>query len=126
MANGWIMGKIMTALCLIPSLIWGFTFESNQIEDVLPNVKTETWVLIDVDNTLIASSMHLGSVQWRGHIRNKAQNAGYSASESEAILDQFWLFVQPFISVGLVDPGTLTLLQNLQESKTPVFALTAR
>src|SRR5262245_28901432 len=120
------MKKIITAFCLFPSLMWGSTFESNQIEDVMPHVETDTWVLIDVDNTLIESSLHLGSAQWRGHIRNKAKNAGYSSSETEAVLDQFWLFVQPFIPVRLVDPKALALIQSLQESKVPVLALTAR
>jgi hypothetical protein len=121
------MKKVITALCLIPSLIWGLTFESNQMQDVLPYVDPlETWVLIDIDNTLIESSVYLGSAPWRHHIRNKAQNAGYSESESEKILDQFWLFVQPLIPVRLVDPKTPALLHNLQESRTPVLALTAR
>ena len=117
------MKKLLTALILIPSLIWGLTFESDRMEDALPYVETGTWVLIDVDNTLIESSVQLGSAQWRGYIRTKAQAAGYSKSESEEILDQFWMFVQPFVPVRLVDPNTLTFLQK---TNVPVFALTAR
>jgi FMN phosphatase YigB (HAD superfamily) len=120
------MKKIITALCLIPSLIWGVTFESNRMEDALPYVGKETWVLIDVDNTLIESSVHLGSAQWRSHIRKKVQDAGYNALECEAILDRFWLFVQPFIPVRLVDPKAPVFIQNIQMAKIPVLALTAR
>jgi FMN phosphatase YigB (HAD superfamily) len=50
------MKKIITTLCLLPSLIWGVVFESNQMEDALPYVEGGTWVLIDVDNTLIEST----------------------------------------------------------------------
>jgi hypothetical protein len=120
------MKKIIQAFCLIPSLIWGVTFESDQMEDVLPYIGAETWVLIDVDNTLIESSMHLGSVQWRSHIREKVRDIGYSALESEFVLDKFWLFVQLFIPVRLVDPKAPVLIQNLLKSKIPVLALTAR
>jgi hypothetical protein len=120
------MKKLLTALFLIPSLMWGLTFESSQMEDALPYVETGTWVLIDVDNTMFESSVQLGSAQWRSYIRSKAQKAGYSKSESEEILDQFWMFVQPFVPVRLVDPNTLTFLQHLHEAKAPVFALTAR
>ena len=117
------MKKLITTLILIPSLIWGITFESDRMEDALPYVESGTWVLIDVDNTLFESSVQLGSAQWRGYIRTKAQKAGYSKPESEEVLDQFWLFVQPFIPVRLVDPNALTFLQK---TKAPVFALTAR
>lgn len=120
------MKKLIAALCLIPSLIWGTTFESNQMQDVLSHVQEETWVLIDVDNTLIESSVDLGSAQWREHIRKKAKDAGFGKEESEAILDQFWMFVQPLIPVQSVDPKTPALLHTLRQSKVPVLALTAR
>jgi hypothetical protein len=120
------MRKFIAALCLIPSLIWGATFESNQMQDVMFHVEDETWVLIDVDNTLIESCVDLGSAQWRGHIRKKAKEAGFNQQESEAILDQFWMFVQPLIPVQSVDPGTPALLSSLHQSHVAVFALTAR
>jgi hypothetical protein len=115
--------RLIAALCLIPSLIWGVTFESNQMQDILPHVEEGTWVLIDVDNTLIESRVDLGSAQWRWHIRNKAKAAGFSKEESDAILDQFWMFVQPLIPVRPVDPKTPEILHSLQ---VPVVALTAR
>jgi len=120
------MKRIIIALCLIPAWVWAVTFESDRMEDILSHVDVETWVLIDIDNTLIESSMHLGSVQWRTHISEKAGDAGYNALESEAILDKFWLFVQPFIPVRLVDPNAPAVIQNLQNLKIPVLALTAR
>ena len=120
------MKKIITALCLIPSLIWGVIFESDQMQDVFPHVESETWVLIDVDNTLIESSVHLGSAQWRTYIRNKALKLGNDAAKSDLILDKFWIFVQHFVPVRLVDPAAQTVIEKLQDSKTVVVALTAR
>src|ERR1043165_239465 len=120
------MKKILFTLCLIPSLIWGLVFESGRLEDLLPHATSETWVLIDADNTLFESALHLGSSQWRKHIRRKALKEGFSVKEAESILDQFWLFVQPFVPVRSVDPKAPSLIDHLQQSKIPVLILTAR
>jgi len=120
------MKKLLIGLCLLPSLIWSLVFESDRMEDLLPHATSETWVLIDADNTLFESTLHMGSAQWRNHIRKKTFENGYTANETESILDQFWLFVQPFIPVRSVDPKTPSLVQCLQESKIPVLVLTAR
>jgi Protein of unknown function (DUF2608) len=121
------MKNFFAALCLIPSLLFAEIFESDKMVDLVPHVNEDTWVFIDLDNTLIESCLHLGSAQWRGHVRTKAKNAGYDEEEViEAILDQFWLFVQPFVPVRLVDPDSTLVIQKLKDSSIPVFALTAR
>ncbi len=120
------MKRLILSLCLIPSLIWGKIFESARMEDLLPYVTPETWVFIDGDNTLFESTLHLGSAQWRDHIRKKAISEGYTTQEAEEILDQFWLFVQPFIPVRPVDPKAPALVDRLQKSNISVFVLTAR
>jgi FMN phosphatase YigB (HAD superfamily) len=120
------MKKLILSLCLVPSLIWGKIFESARMEDLLPYATPETWVFIDADNTLFESTVHLGSSQWRDHIRKKAIAEGYTTKEAEEILDQFWLFVQPFIPVRSVDPKAPALIERLQKSNISVFVLTAR
>jgi hypothetical protein len=118
--------KTLLALCLLPSIIWGITFESDRIADVISQANADTWVIFDVDNTLIESAIQLGSVPWRDHIRNKAKQAGYDASQSEWVLDKFWIFVHSFTPVEIVDKATRPTIQQLQESKIPILALTAR
>ena len=120
------MKKILASLFLIPSLIWGAIFESGRLEDITAHVSEDTWVFLDIDNTLIESSQHLGSAQWRNHIRKKADAAGYRNEEQELVLDKFWFFVQHFIPVRLVDPYTVSVIEQLAESNTSIFALTAR
>jgi hypothetical protein len=120
------MKKLFISLSLIPSLLWGSIFESGRMEDVIPHVGEETWVFLDVDNTLIESSQHLGSAQWRNHILKKAHEAGYRNEEQELVLDKFWFFVQQFIPMRLVDPYTVGVIEQLAESNDYIFALTAR
>lgn len=120
------MKKKLFFFIILPILIWGQVIETNQMSDILHHVDSETWVIFDVDNTLIESSLHLGSAQWRGHIRKKALDLGYSDTESERILDNFWKLVQPLIPVRLVDKETESIVKQLQEDKVATMALTAR
>lgn len=120
------MKRIFATVSLIPSLIWGTVFESDRLEDILPHIEENTWVFLDVDNTLIESSTQLGSAQWRSHVRKKAQMGGFDENMTELVVDHFWGFVQPFISVRLVDPDAGQVVQALKDFNTTVFALTAR
>jgi FMN phosphatase YigB (HAD superfamily) len=120
------MKNIIVVLCLLPALLSGMVFESGQMKEILPYVTEETWVLVDLDNTLIESSLQLGSAQWRDHVREKARGAGYDKKGGEEILDQFWLFVQPFIPVRLVDPETAQTIDRLHRDNVVVIGLTAR
>lgn len=120
------MKKALFTLFLLPSLMWGLVVESGKMKELLSHVGEETWVLIDVDNTLIESSIQLGSAQWRNYIRKKAENAGYSKEEAELVLDEFWLFVQPFVPVNLVDSEAKSVVDTLKKDGVFVVALTAR
>ena len=105
---------------------FGLVLESNKMAVVEEYANSETWVIFDVDNTLIESSLQIGSAQWRDHIRKKARLEGYDPAERELVLDKFWNFVQHFVPVNLVDKATLATLQKLKQEKFIAFALTAR
>jgi hypothetical protein len=123
-----LMTKIIFLLVLFAAQLTAFsdTFESNQITDLLQYADEATWVFCDIDETLIESVTQLGSAQWRSHIYRKALQAGYEVPEARMILAQFWRFVQPFISVQVVDPNAAEVLRNLCQSTAAVMALTAR
>lgn len=120
------MKNIITVFCLLPSLICAMIVESDQMHDILPQMDSNTLVLVDIDNTLLESSLHLGSVQWRTYIKNKALELGNDPVTSDLILDKFWLFVQYFIPVKLVDPEAPNIIQIIKNSNVSILALTAR
>lgn len=103
----------------------GEILESGTLSSVLPFAEKDTLIIFDIDNTLIESSIQMGSAQWRNHIRAKAKEAGFDAQESEEILDRFWVFAQSFVPVRLVDQAALSTLDKVR-SKTLAVALTAR
>lgn len=121
-----MLSKFLFASFLSPLVLFAVVFETDKMEDVLPYADEETLVLFDVDDTLISSSTYLGTVPWRTHVRKKFAEQGCTPQQVEAGLDQFWLFVQPLISVCIVDPKTPEVIAKLQQMGATTLGLTAR
>jgi hypothetical protein len=117
---------ILLILFFFPIFAFGLIVESQNMACLLKYADTNTLIVCDIDNTLIESALHMGSAQWRDHIRSKARKLGHSENEIENILDKFWLFAQFFIPVRCVDPDTASTLSKLQQSQSILIALTAR
>lgn len=118
--------KIFGLVCLIPAFIFGEIVESNRMDSVLNYADSDTWVLFDVDNTLIESSMQMGSAQWREHILLKARAAGYDEEGAQGVVDLLWFVSQQFVPVKAVDEQTPDVLEKLKKSNIIALALTAR
>ena len=113
-------------LILLPFTLFSEILENQNIDCLLEHADPETLVICDIDNTLIESTLQMGSAQWRNHIRRKAKKLGCTEKTAEEILDKFWLFAQYFVPVRSVDPAAPAVLMQLQEMRIPVIALTAR
>jgi hypothetical protein len=100
-------------LCLVPSLAWGMTFESDRVSSLLPHVTSDTLVVFDVDETVMAGSRQLGSRGWSNHIRAKLAAAGYSDEQVEEHLHRFWVFVQGYTQYELMDPELMSVMSQL-------------
>jgi len=120
------MKRLLLSLLLLPSLIWALVFDSDQISSLLPYVEEGTWVIFDVDQTLIESSVNLGSSQWRKAIHARAKETGMEDEEAQRVTKQFADFMHRFTPPRLVDPETPELIQQLQQSGVFVMGLTAR
>jgi FMN phosphatase YigB (HAD superfamily) len=118
--------KIFLACCLIPQLLFSVIIETDRFSDILLYAEADTLILCDVDNTLIRPTQQVGSVPWRSHIRDKAQKAGFSQEEASDLLDHFWIFVQPLLTIQSVDPETPETLSSLRDKQLPVIGLTNR
>jgi hypothetical protein len=107
------MKRFLQLLCLVPTLAWGMTIESDDPASILPHLTPDTLVVFDVDDTLVRATGHLGSRQWRNHIRSKLRAAGYVDEEVEEHLLRFWLFVRPYCPHALLDETIVSLIAQL-------------
>ncbi len=83
-------------------------------------------VVFDIDNTLLKSIQHFGSVAWGEYVIKDLEKKGISKREAIEIESIFWKTVQPYIKVQAVDPDTQSIIRAIQEKGIPVICLTAR
>lgn len=100
--------------------------ESKNISSVLDYVDKNTLVIFDIDNTLIESSHHVGNVAWLAHIMDKLVKKGLNRKEAIGKQYQLWRDLQKSISVKLVDPDSISVLNNLHDSDIKTIGLTGR
>ncbi len=100
--------------------------ETDNFSTVLEHCDENTLLVCDVDNTLIESSQHLGSVSWKDYMLIKAENSGYTKKESEELQEKFWNFLQPFLRVHLVEDEIKDIVLQAKKKGTLVLAITER
>lgn len=110
------MTQSLCALAITSASLGATTLETGTFHQLLEYADVDTLFCIDVDNTLIESSQHLGSAQWRNHVRSKIRGAGYPEAELDDILEHFWCFVQPYVVARLVEPGVPAVLDQLKQA----------
>ena len=99
------------------------TFSAGSVES---EADEQTWVIFDIDNTLLHPTTMIGSHQWGDYMH--AQRLALGGSEAEASAFQHGAFgaVQEAVPVALTEPAALGAIEQLKARGVKVFALTAR
>ena len=100
--------------------------ESDDFSVVMEHCEEDTLLVCDLDNTLIESSQHLGSISWKDYILFKSENCGHTKKESEEMQAKFWQFIQPFLRARLVEDSIQNTLVELKKKGVSVLAITER
>lgn len=87
---------------------------------------SETWVVFDIDNTLLRQDSMIGTHQWGDSIREHYKSLGTAAVS--ATVDQHAAFakLQDHVSVVPTEKEVYRVLKFLQKNSIPHFAFTAR
>lgn len=123
------MRFLLPALFAAKSLFAAPIEEVSELKEILPLIDfsiPETLVVFDIDNTLLQSKRHLGSVAWADHKMEALKKKGLSGDEAQEIINIWWTAVQPHTPVEPVDPNTPQLIKDLQNRGITVLCLTAR
>ncbi len=101
--------------------------ESQSILDMLQLISFDTWVVLDIDNTVMEPQFELGSDQWFTklieHACSLSPNNTIDAVTSVIAIYQA---VQHHVSTKPVESQVVFLINALQDSGIPLLALTAR
>jgi phosphoserine phosphatase len=116
-----IFAFILLASCLTAQII-----ETNRIEDIAPFVDEHTWIIFDIDDTLIESTMQLGTRGWYRQEIDKLKSLGHDEQAANDILSPDLDRVREACPVQTLEPETSPLIQALQKKAAAVFCLTSR
>ena len=122
-----LINVLMAFLLMFPEVLIGKNMEVSSLMSLLKYTNKDTLFIVDIDNTLIESSQHMGSIQWSDYLASEYAKQGKKTYEEvDRFVSDYWCSVQPYIKVRCVDPATPELLKKLNELGIRIIGLTAR
>lgn len=118
---------LLTAiLCLASTCPEARVIETQHIEDVVPLIDAETWLLVDLDNCMFQGAQALGHANW--FYDELAQRMQMGMGREEAIADFYprWAETQKFCRVKTLEPSFVPTLLTLQAQGVVIMGLTHR
>lgn len=115
-----------TLLFCLPFFLEAKIIETKHIEDVLPFIDEETWVLVDLDNCLFEGAQALGHANWfYDEVQQRIQKG---MSRDVAISDAYpdWIKTQRVCKVKPLEETFVPTLLLLQKRGIPIMGLTHR
>lgn len=100
-------------------------YQYDTIQSILKHCEYNTFVVFDLDNTLMESTLDLGSDQWFVKLMEEACRSSPSEETIELVL-AIYHAVQHHTKMQAIESGTVRLMTLLQDLNIPVIALTAR
>jgi len=101
--------------------------ESDQLNDIKQYLNQDkTLVVFDLDNTLVAPKLEIGTEQWFNYTLRHMQNKGYKTQDAIDALLPLFFQINQYIPLYLTENIIPELLQSLHEQHIPVISLTAR
>jgi len=100
--------------------------ESHSFRDVLKFIKHDSWLLLDLDNTVMESRAELGSDQWFVNLMCLASQRPLDSKEACEWVIDIYHAVQHFVRAALVEEDIQWILQSLRDIGIPILAITAR
>ncbi len=106
--------------------LWAGVHEIQSLKEVLPYVTPETFLIFDLDNTLMEPTQSFGSDQW--FEAKVAQKRKQGMSEEEAVPEilKTWVRIQKVTLVRPVEEITALVFAQARSHAKMVMALTAR
>jgi|HubBroStandDraft_4_1064222.scaffolds.fasta_scaffold298758_1 hypothetical protein len=100
-------------------------FQSDRIKSILNHCKHNTFVVFDLDNTLVESTQDLGSDQWFVKLMEETCRL-LPGKETVELVVAIYYAVQRQVSLKTVEHQTISLITLLQDLNIPIVVLTAR
>lgn len=120
------IAHILALLCLAFLKVEADIIETGNIEDILPFIDEETWVLVDLDNCMFEGAQALGHANWFYDELHQRMQKGMSRDEAIGDAYPTWIKVQKVCRVKPLDNNFVPLLLTLQTKGITMMGLTHR
>lgn len=117
--------KIFGFIFLV-GLIHGEIIETKKMEDVLGHVDEVTWVVFDIDDTLIESALQLGRAGWYRNEIKKLKDAGYDDETAYNLTKDLVDIVRDVCPMRFPEPEMGGVIEKIQNKAEAVLGLTCR
>ncbi len=117
---------VVAFLCLALFNVEARILETQHVEEILPLIDEETWLLVDLDNCMFQGAQALGHANWFYDELDQRMEKGMS--REEAITDAYpdWIKTQKACRVTPLESQFIPSLLVLQNKGIPVMGLTHR
>lgn len=100
--------------------------ESKHITDLSKHIGSNTWLLLDLDNTIMGPLLDLGGDGWFEKLMAYACQTMIDTQEAAALVITIYHAVQHHIKTKAVEPEIVAIIRDLQVRGYPILGITAR
>ncbi|MCH9757024.1 MAG: DUF2608 domain-containing protein [Gammaproteobacteria bacterium] len=98
----------------------------SNIKTALKHINHHTWLVLDLDNTVMESVFELSSDQWFVSLLRHTTTMVSDSNEAMQLVLLIACAVQEHVRTKAVESDTVKIIRALQDIGVPVFALTSR
>lgn len=119
------MAKIISFFLLF-SFLHAEIIEIDHMDQILPYIDKTTWVLFDIDDTLIESKLQVGRAKWFFYEVEKLTSKGVDYESAVLLCYPEWIRMQEICPIQAPEPEIPEIVHLVQQSAGATFGLTAR
>lgn len=108
------------------ALLHAEIIETNRMEEMLPYIDENTWILFDIDDTLLESELQAGRTKWFYNEFQKLLSEGFDKKTVIRQIDEEFLKIVDLCPIRTPEKEIPFLLHQIKQSGSAVMALTAR
>ncbi len=120
------MARYLILFLSVFTVLYAEIFETTRMEEILPFVDETTWVLFDIDDTLLESELQAGRTKWFYHEFAKQMAEGKDKNEVIRSVDEEYLKIVDLCPIRTPEPEILYLIERIKQTAGAVLGLTAR
>jgi phosphoglycolate phosphatase-like HAD superfamily hydrolase len=119
--------KLLITFCLAPLLLWGEIRSIDRFEEIYQHVKPGSWVIVDIDGTLIDAAQMLGSTHWLyDHLQALVREEGHEPAEAAFRFEEKLGSIRASVPYTPMEEIIPEIIADLQARGHIVMALTHR